>query len=154
MSRWMRLCVVGVVLAGLGCGNEKDTSQATRVFDQLSARETVYHASVNKLSTAAAIRTETVNYSSDMHDMLEAMQEACSKMMHGTSTMGGHRMDDMTPIMDRMLSDIDDYNSHMQGMNDMSAMRAACDEHHAAMADMLEDMDAVLDDVMPCCGGS
>jgi hypothetical protein len=151
VTRWMGLGVLCLVLAGLGCSEEKDTSRTARVYDQLSARETAYHASVITLPNPDAIRTETANYSSDMHDMLDSMQEACSEMMHGTSTMGGHTMDDMMPIMDRMRSGIDDYTSRMQGMDDMDSMRAACNEHHTAMNEMLQEMDGVLDN--SCCGG-
>ena len=153
MSRWMCLSVLCLVLCASGCGNEEDTSTADRVFDQLSARETAYHASVNHLPDAPAIISATVVYARDMDDLLDAMHKACSDMMHGTSGMGGHRMADMTPILDRMRSGIGDYASRMGSMGDMDAMRVVCNEHHAAMADMLGDMDAVLDDVMPCCGG-
>ena len=153
MSRWMCLSVLCLVLCASGCGNEEDTSTADRVFDQLSARETAYHASVNRLPDAAAIRSATTEYAQDMDDLLDSMQEACRDMMHGTSTMSGHTMDEMAPIMDRMRSRIHDYASRMGSMGDTDVMRVVCDEHHAAMADMLEDMDAVLDDVMPCCGG-
>ena len=153
MSRWMGLSALCLVLCASGCSNEEDTSSAARVFDQLSARETAYHASVNRLPDAPAIISATGIYAEDMDDLIDAMQEACSDMMHGTSGMGGHRMDDMTPIMDRMRIGIGDYASRMGSMGDMDAMRVVCDEHHAAMADMLEDMNTVLDDVMPCCGG-
>jgi len=149
----MGLSVLCVVLAGLGCQKESDTSGTARVFEQLSARETAYHASVNRLPDPTAVRTETADYAGDMHDMLGSMQDACREMMHGTSGMGGHTMDDMTAVMDRMQSNIVDHASHMQGMDDLDAMRAACDEHHDAMTGMLQDMGDVLDNVMPCCGG-
>lgn len=156
MMRWMGVMgVVCIVLAGFGCGDEEnmDTSRTAGIYDQLSARETAYHASVNTFSNPEAIRTETADYAQDMHDMLDSMQEACSEMMHGSAMMDGHTMDEMMPVMDRMRSGIDDHASRMAGMGDMEAMRAACDEHHALMGEMLQDMDAVLHDVMPCCGG-
>ena len=152
MTRWSWL-VLAMVLSGLGCGDGKDTSRTSQLFDQLSARETAYHASVNGLESPASIRVETADYAADMHDMLDSMQEACNQMMHGTATMGGHNMDDMTPIMDHMRGSLDDYNSHMQGMDDIVDMRAACTLHHSNMMDMLQNMNTVLEDVMPCCGG-
>jgi hypothetical protein len=156
MTRWMTLGMFLVLAAGLGCQKDQSTSQAAAVYDQLSVRETAYHTAVGRLPDGAAVQTETSAYTSDMHGLLEDMHQACTEMMHGGSMMGSHDLADMTEVMDQMRGCIDDYNSHMQGMDpdSLEAMRVACNEHHQAMGPMLQQMATMTGSNMPCCGGS
>lgn len=149
----MSLGVVCLVLAGLGCHEEQPGADPGRVLNQLSAREDAYHASVGALPTANAIRCETAIYAGDMHELLDAMRQACRESMHDGSMMRGYRLDDVTRMMDGMQSCIDAYASRLKNLEIRDHMLDACDEHHAAMSELFKDMDDMLEGISSCCGG-
>lgn len=112
-----------------------DMSHGTQTVEQLSARENSHHTTATAATAAGALRSETVAYVQDMHDMMDRLMAQCGEMMMGSSMMSSLR--DMAGQMGAAL---DNHQSKMQAMTDLAAMRAECDEHHRIMGPMLDHM--------------
>jgi hypothetical protein len=136
--------LVCLPVALAACGGDGDGTSAALVLDHLTTREAAYHSSIGALPGVDAIRTETSDYTGDMHGLLDAMSVECREMRHSGPGMETHTMDDMAGAMDRMQGLIDENHSRMEAMADVDSMRVECGTHHQAMEDLLGEMDGMI----------
>jgi hypothetical protein len=143
------------VLPGCGMSQDMDaqTMRAQRAYAAAQARLDAHHAAVDQAADAEAARQETDAYVQEMDGLVDDMTDACRAMM-GAGMMsqeeGAHMADAGTTMHD----EIERHRASIDGMDDMAAMRAECDEHHAAMKDVLDEAGAVMEHMtQSCCGG-
>ena len=110
----------------------------------MSMREATYYATVGTLPTATAIRCETATYAGDMHDLLDSMYQSCRATGQGGSMMRGYARDDMIQVIDHMRTCVDDYAERVKAMQVRENMLDMCEEHHAAINELLTEMHGML----------
>jgi hypothetical protein len=136
--------VVGLSLTSLACHDASPGAQTGLILDQLSAREAAYHTSVGALTNTVAIQCETATYAKDMHELLDSMRQSCRETQGG-GMMGGYTAEDMMDGIDRMRMCVDDYTERVRAMQVKENILDACEEHHAAMNEMLSEMHSMLE---------
>src|SRR5262245_54501578 len=144
MPRWTGFALLVIALGA--CQETQPSDEPGRILDQLGTREDDYHTAVSTLASAAAIRSETVNYAADMHDLIDKLETSSRNRTGAQDLVSGYTLEDMTQTMDQMRSTVDSYTVRVKHLEIVADLREAADEHQAAMREMFEEMGGMLGD--------
>lgn len=126
-----------------------DHEAARRTLAALDARDARHHDASTAMSDMAVLRAETLAYADDMQGLIDEMWDLCTDMM-GSGTMhnmmggSGHSYGDMKDMLDRMETGVHEHAAAIGGLDDLDAMRDACDAHHRSMSNMISQMGKMM----------
>lgn len=162
--------VVAAAALAAGCGSDgmhsdgNPTATDVPFSASLAAREEAHHAAAQDASDVESLREETRGYAAAMDSIMGRMMDGCSAMMDSTmggmmgGMMGGNGgmmgdMGGMRNMMDAIGGAVHEHHSRMDSLATLDEMIAECEEHHAAMVDMMDDLDETMDEMGGRMGG-
>jgi len=99
---------------------------------------------VSTLTSATAIRSETVSYAADMHDLIDNLRDSSQKSTGVHAMLTGYTLEEMNLAMDQMRSTVDNYVVRLKHLEIVADLKEAASEHQAVMNEMFEEMNGML----------